>query len=285
MKAISDLIVLTKVRLNALVVFTSAAGYYLAVYGPLDVIDGAIACCGTALVASGAAAINQVAERDVDRKMERTADRPVATGRMSAASARAIAIALTATGLAALWYSANLLAVALAAATFLIYVAIYTPLKRYSSLATVVGAVPGALPPLIGWTAAGGALLTRAPWTLFAIMFLWQLPHFLAISWLYRDDYRRAGLPMLAVIDRDGRMTGRQALIWAAALVPTSLLPTVVGLASPVYGVGALVLGFAFAALAAWFASQRTMSSARLLFLGSITYLPLLWILMAATKI
>jgi protoheme IX farnesyltransferase len=204
---------------------------------------------------------------------------------MSSATGRVIALALGAAGLGALWYSANLTAVAIALATFLIYVAVYTPMKRHSSLATVIGAVPGALPPLIGWTAAGGALLARTPWALFAIMFFWQLPHFLAISWLYRDDYARAGLPMLSVIDRDGRMTGRQALVWAAALVPVSLLPSVLGLSTPVYAVGALVLGVGFTALAGYFAVRRSVASAKLLFLGSITYLPLLWILMAAAKV
>jgi protoheme IX farnesyltransferase len=284
MTSASDLLVLMKIRLNALVVFTSAAGYYLAVLGPLDATDGVLACLGTALVASGAAALNQVSERDIDRLMLRTSDRPVATGRMSSATGRVIALALGAAGLAALWYSANLTAVAIALVTFLIYVAVYTPMKRHSSLATVIGAVPGALPPLIGWTAAGGALLAPTPWVLFAVMFFWQLPHFLAISWLYREDYARAGLPMLSVIDPDGRMTGRQALVWAAALVPVSLLPAVVGLSTVAYAIGALILGVAFTALAGYFAGQRSTASARLLFLGSITYLPLLWILMAATK-
>jgi protoheme IX farnesyltransferase len=284
MTSASDLLVLMKIRLNALVVFTSAAGYYLAVSGPLDATDGAIACLGTALVASSAAALNQVSERDIDRLMLRTNDRPVATGRMSSATGRVIALTLGAAGLGALWFSANVTAVAIALATFLIYVAVYTPMKRHSSLATVIGAVPGALPPLIGWTAAGGPLAARAPWALFAIMFFWQLPHFLAISWLYREDYARAGLPMLSVIDPDGRMTGRQALVWAAALVPVSLLPSVVGLTTVAYAIGALILGVGFTALAGSFAGQRSTATARLLFLGSITYLPLLWILMAATK-
>jgi protoheme IX farnesyltransferase len=284
MTFVNDLLVLMKVRLNALVVFTSAAGYYMAVYGPLDVIDGTIACVGTALVASGAAALNQVSERDIDTLMTRTRNRPVAAGRMSAARGRVIGLSLGIVGLGALWYASTLTAVAVALATFLVYVVLYTPMKRYSSLSTVVGAVPGALPPLIGWTAAGGALLARAPWALFAIMFLWQLPHFLAIAWMCRDDYARAQLPMLSVIDTDGRMTGRQALVWAAALVPVSLLPSIVGLATPVYAAGALVLGFAFTALAAFFAARPTTDAARLLFLGSITYLPLLWILMAMTK-
>lgn len=284
MAPLGDLLVLMKVRLNALVVFTAAAGYFLANYGPLDVYDGVIACIGTALVASGAAALNQVAERDIDRQMVRTQDRPIATGRMSPLAGRLVGSGLAAVGLAALAYSGTPTAVAIAAATFVIYVVIYTPMKRLTSLATVVGAVPGALPPLIGWTAAGGALGSLAPWALFAIMFLWQLPHFLAISWLYRDDYRRAELPMLSVIDTDGRMTGGQALAWSAALVPVSVLPAMVGISTPAYAAGALVLGFAFAALAAYFALRRSTGSAKLLFLGSITYLPLLWVLMAATK-
>src|SRR5262249_41850305 len=162
-------------------------------------------------------------------QMIRTQDRPVAAGRMSPMAARAVGYGLGAVGLAGLAYSGTPTAVAIAAATFVIYVVIYTPMKRLSSLATGVGAVPGALPPLIGWTAAGGPLGALAPWALFAIMFLWQLPHFLAISWLYRDDYARAQLPMLSVIDSDGRMTGQQALAWSAALVPVSVLPAVVG--------------------------------------------------------
>jgi protoheme IX farnesyltransferase len=279
-----DLLLLMKVRLNALVVFTSAAGYYLGSWGPLDVVDGLIACLGTALVASGAAAFNQVAERDIDYLMLRTRNRPIAAGRMTPVTGRLVALGLGAAGLGALGYASNLTAVAIAAATFAIYVVIYTPMKRQSSLATVIGAIPGALPPLIGWTAAGGAFAARTPWVLFAIMFLWQLPHFLAISWLYREDYARAHLPMLSVIDTDGRMTGRQAFVWAAALVPVSVLPAVVGLSTPAYAIGSVVLGIGFVALAGHFAWARSIASARLLFLGSITYLPLLWILMAATK-
>jgi protoheme IX farnesyltransferase len=161
---------------------------------------------------------------------------------------------------------------------------VYTPLKRRTSLSTVVGAVPGALPPLIGWAAAGGSLATLAPWTLFGFMFLWQLPHFLAIAWIYREDYARAGLPMLPVIDAEGAMTGRQATIWAATIVPVSELPFLVGMTGGAYALGALVLGVAQLAITVQFALHRTLGTARALFYGSITYLPLLWILMALAR-
>ena len=168
-------------------------------------------------------------------------------------------------------------------ATLAIYVWIYTPLKRRSSLATIVGAVPGALPPLIGWAAARGSISGVAPWTLFLLMFLWQLPHFLAISWLCRDDYRQASLPMLSVIDRDGSMTGRQAALWTATLIPFSVLPFLV-LAHSSYAIGALVLGVGFLVAAIKFAVDRTDANARLLFFGSITYLPLLWALLCVAR-
>ena len=157
-------------------------------------------------------------------------------------------------------------------------------MKRRSSLSTVVGAVPGALPPLIGWAAAGGSLASIAPWSLFGLMFLWQLPHFLAIAWIYREDYARAGMPMLPVIDAEGAMTGRQATIWAATIVPVSELPFLVGVASSAYGVGALILGIGQLALAIHFALRRTLGTARALFYGSITYLPLLWMLMGFAR-
>jgi protoheme IX farnesyltransferase len=165
-----------------------------------------------------------------------------------------------------------------------LYAFIYTPLKRRTSLATVVGAVPGALPPLIGWAASRGTISGIAPWGLFLLMFLWQLPHFLAIAWLYRDDYARAGLPMLSVVDRAGVLTGRQATIWAAALVPFSVVPYLVGLTGPAYGAGAILLGMLQLGLAINFALRRTDRSARSLFFGSITYLPLLWLLMVIGK-
>jgi protoheme IX farnesyltransferase len=187
-------------------------------------------------------------------------------------------------GLVAIWTAANATAMLVAFTTLVLYAFIYTPLKRRTSLSTVVGAVPGALPPLIGWAASRGTVSELAPWGLFLLMFLWQLPHFLAIAWLYRDDYARAGLPMLSVIDRDGILTGRQATIWAAALVPFSAVPYLVGLTGPAYGAGAIVLGAFQLGLAVNFAIRRTNGSARSLFYGSITYLPLLWLLMVIGK-
>lgn len=281
---LTDLVVLTKLRVNALVVATTAGGYYMASTGPIDPATLVVVCLGTALVASGAAAFNQVTERATDRLMERTRHRPVADGRMSAGEGRAIATVLSVTGLVLIWLGANAPAALTALATLVSYTAVYTPLKRRSSLATIVGAVPGALPPLIGWAAVTGSLADPAPWALFFIMFLWQLPHFLAIAWMYRDDYARAGLPMLPVIDRHGAMTGRQVTLWAATIVPFSELPYMLGLTSAVYAAGALVLGLAQLGIAVAFAVNRTDKTARALFYASITYLPLLWLLMSFAR-
>jgi len=279
-----DVLVLAKPRLNSLVVLTAAGGYYMAAPPSLDPVAVGLASAGTALVAAGAAAINQVDERDVDRLMERTRSRPMADGRMTVGQGRAVAAAFGAAGFVTLWLGANPVAALVALATFLIYAFVYTPLKRRTSLSTIVGAVPGALPPLVGWAAARGTLSGPEPWTLFALMFVWQLPHFLAIAWLYRDDYARAGLPMLSVVDRQGRVTGRQAALWAAMLVPVSLLPVIFDLVSPSYAVGALVLGVLQLVLAVRFARHRSLANARQLFYGSIVYLPLLWSLMALAR-
>jgi protoheme IX farnesyltransferase len=276
-----DIFILAKVRVNALVVATTAGGYYMASTDPIDPIRMAAACAGTALVASGAAAFNQVTERDTDRLMDRTRHRPLADRRMTVAEGLAVAGALSAGGLLLLGLATNAAATWVALATLLIYALVYTPLKRHTSLATVIGAVPGALPPLIGWAAAGGSLSVAAPWALFAIMFLWQLPHFLAIAWIYRADYARAGLPMLPVVDPHGGVTGRQATLWAASLVPFSLPPYLLGLADGRYAVGAIVLGIIQLVVAFRFAAHRSEVNARTLFYASIVYLPLLWLLLA----
>lgn len=279
----NDLLVLTKVRLNSLVVFTTAGGYYMGAVGPIHPWLMLNACIGTALVASGAAALNQIQEREIDGLMERTRNRPMVQGRMGLGQANLVAYALSALGAAMLWIGANPLAAGLAVATLVLYVAIYTPLKTRTSLATVVGAVPGALPPMIGWAASRGSV-EFVSWSLFLIMFLWQLPHFLAIAWMYREDYARAKMPMLPVIDTNGAMTGRQAVVYAAALVPASVLPMLFGLAGPAYGIGALVLGLFLSIVAIVFAFNRSRENARMLFLASITYLPLLLILMAVSR-
>jgi protoheme IX farnesyltransferase len=279
---VSDLLTLTKVRVNTLVVATTAGGYWLASSGPINPLLLLNACVGTALVAGGAAAINQVSERDLDRLMIRTRRRPLADARMPVVEAVALALGLTSVGLAMLWITSGLLATAVALATFLSYAFVYTPLKRLTSLSTIVGAVPGALPPLIGWAAARGTLLEPAPWALFLIGFFWQLPHILAIGWIYREDYARAGIPVLAVIDTTGAITGRQAMLWAAALIPVSLLPSTpaIHLTGPGYLSGAIVLGLVQFALAARFAWDRSARKARHLFYMTLLYLPLLWIFM-----
>jgi protoheme IX farnesyltransferase len=281
---LGDILVLAKARLNALVVATTAGGYYMA--GPDEVPLGhlLLTCLGTALVASGAGAFNHVQERSTDRLMERTRHRPVADGRMSPGEGVAIALGFSVAGLALLWSVTNLTATTVALVTLLSYNVAYTPLKRHSSLSTVVGAVPGALPPLIGWAAVQGSVSGPGAWSLFVIMFFWQLPHFLAIAWMCRDDYARAGLPMLSVVDPHGAFTGRQATLWAAALVPLGQLPVLFGLTSAVYGVGAAVLGVLQLAMAFRFARHRSTANARALFYASIIYLPLLWLLMVVAR-
>lgn len=274
-RALANYLALAKPRLNALVVATTAAGYYLGAHDGVDLLPMSAAVGATALVAGGAAALNQVYERDTDALMRRTRTRPLPDGRMAPSDARVFGIVTAALGVAALALAANLLAAALAVATIVVYLFIYTPMKRSSSAATLVGAVPGALPPLIGWAAAHGTM-TAGGLTLFAIVFLWQIPHFMAIAWLYRDDYRAAGFPMLPVVEPDGRRTGRQAVLYSVALLPVSLAPTLVGLSGWPYAGIALMLGLVMLLLAARFASARSEKTARQLFYGSITYLPLL---------
>ena len=275
----ADYLALTKPRLNGLVVATSAAGYYLGVQGSTDLLAMASAVAGTALVAGGAAVLNQVYERDTDALMRRTRMRPLPDGRIPLAEATIFGLALSAAGLGVLATRTNLAAAALALATLVIYLTVYTPMKRRTPLATLVGAVPGALPPLIGWTASHGTISIGGI-TLFAIVFLWQIPHFMAIAWLYRDDYGKAGFPMLPFVDPEGRRAGRQAVIYALALVPVSLVPTLAGISGRVYFGIALALGVALLWLAVRFATERTDAAARRLFFGSITYLPLLWVAM-----
>jgi heme o synthase len=281
---VSDWIALAKVRVNTLVVATTAGGFYMASRDPLDLQALLIACAGTGLVAGGAAAFNQVAERDLDALMTRTQSRPVAAHRLSVTEGRVVGAVLSLVGLAILAGLVNLAAAGVALATLVSYVLLYTPLKRKTSFAAVVGAVPGALPPMVGWAANGGSLTDLGGWSLFLIMFVWQLPHVLAISWMYRDQYRNAGVPVLPVVDVHGGMTGRQALLWAMTLLPVSVLPAIAGLATHVYSFGALLLGLVQAGLTAKFAMARTETNARLVFYVSIIYLPLLWIVMTVTR-
>jgi protoheme IX farnesyltransferase len=280
----ADYVALTKPRLNALVVATSAAGYYLGAPGAPDLPAMAYAVIGTAMVAGGAAVLNQVYERDTDARMSRTRMRPLPDGRLAWPEAATFGLLLAAGGLGLLASKANLLASVLALATIVFYVVIYTPMKRRSPVATLVGAVPGALPPLIGWVASRGQV-TAGGVALFAIVFLWQIPHFMAIAWLCRDDYGKAGFPMLPVIEPDGRRAGRQAAIYSLLLAPVSLIPTMVGVSGAVYAIVAAALGIALCRLAFRFAATRDDRAARWLFFGSIVYLPLIWIAMIANKL
>jgi protoheme IX farnesyltransferase len=216
--------------------------------------------------------------------MERTRHRPLADRRMSVGEGLLASLAMSAAGLAILWAFSTTGAMLVALATLVSYAAIYTPLKSRTSLSTVIGAVPGALPALIGWAAVRGNVTGIQPWTLFLIQFLWQLPHFLAIAWIYRDDYARAGFRMLTIVDAHGAIAGAQTALWAAALIPFSLLPYLFHMTTVEYALGALVLGLLQLALAFGFARHRSIANARRLFLASIIYLPLLWLLMVVGR-
>jgi protoheme IX farnesyltransferase len=281
---LGDFIALTKPRLNFLVVVTAAVGYYLGAGAGIDFPRLLEVVAGIAMVAGGAAGLNQVYERDTDRLMWRTRTRPLAAGRMGPQEAAIFSIALAAIGIAIVSARSNRVAALLTLLTLISYNLIYTPMKRRSQLATLVGAIPGALPPLIGWVAARGSL-TLEGWALFSIVFVWQIPHFMAIAWLYRDDFGRAGFPLLPVIQPDGRSTARQAVLFSIALVPVSLSPYFFGLSGAAYAVSATVGSVALLALALAFAQDRSTSRARLLFLGSITYLPLLWVALIADRL
>ncbi len=280
----ADLIELTKPRIVGLVVATAAAGFYLAAPRGVDVSLFLVAMLGTTLVAGGTNALNQVAERDVDAVMRRTARRPIPSGRVPAGQAAAFAWILGVLGVACLAAFVNPLTALLAAATLASYVFLYTPLKRRTTLATLVGGIPGALPIVGGWTAAGGSLGIQA-WVLFWILFLWQLPHFLALAWLYRDDYARAGLCMLSVGDEGGANTFHQAALYAVALLPVSLVPSLVGVTGPAYFYGAVVLSGWLVWVGISAVRERSTQQARRLFLTSVWYLPALLGLMVVDKI
>lgn len=282
-RLLNDYLILTKVRITALVLVTAATGFLLASQEGLDVPLLLWTLLGTGLAASGAAALNQVLERSVDARMRRTAARPIPAGRMSAPHGLAVGIGLSLAGVGILAALVNPLTAVLGAVTVVLYVGVYTPLKRMTTLNTIVGAVPGALPPVMGWTAASGSLGVPAG-VLFAILFLWQLPHFLAIAWIFRDDYRRGGFPMLPVVDPEGRSTGRQVALYCAALVPVSLLPTFLGLTGPTYFFGALVLGLGFMGFGLRMARRRRGREARGVLLASVTYLPLLLALLVIDR-
>ncbi len=276
----ADLLQLTKPRITFMVLVTSAAGFWVASGGVPDPGRLVLALVGIGLVAGGTSALNQVLERDIDARMERTRRRPLPTGRVTPLAATVFALAVSLAGVLLLAVLVNPLTALLAAIALLSYVLVYTPLKKVSSLSTLVGAVPGALPIMGGWTAATGELAPGA-WALFGILFFWQLPHFLALAWLFREDYRRGGLRMLGVTDPDGRQTRDQAVLYALALVPTSLLPVVLGLSGPVYAFLALGLSLAYVVSAVGFWMRPGSPSARTLFRTSLLYLPLLLVLLS----
>jgi heme o synthase len=273
---------LTKPRLVLLVLVTVAVGFLLGPRGSgshATVSSLLATLVGTALVAGGAGALNQWLERDRDARMRRTANRALPGGRLVPAEALVFGSLLALGGVALLLIGANLLAAGVALITFVLYVLAYTPLKTRTTLNTVIGAIPGALPPVIGWSAATGRLGVEA-WALFLIVFLWQFPHFLAIAWIYRDDYQRAGFRMLTVGDTRGRMTGCQAVSYALALIPAGLLPAVVGLAGPIYFAGATLLGVLYLVAAVRFWLEASDRRARRLLRASFVYLPAILLLL-----
>jgi heme o synthase len=272
---LADVLQLGKPRITTLVLVSTALGFALGGNGPFPWGRFAALMAGTALVAWGINALNQYLERDIDALMPRTRNRPLPAGRLRPQPVLVGGIAGTLAGLAVLALGTNWLACAIAGAVAVLYVGVYTPLKRYSALNTLVGAVPGALPAPLGWAAASGTLGIEA-FSLFLIMFVWQLPHFLPIAWLYRNDYRAARLAMITVNDPTGASTRRQQLLYTATLVLISLHPTVIGMAGTTYFVGALLLGLAFFAAAVAMVMKLTDERAHRVLRVSVLYLPLL---------
>lgn len=274
---------LFKARLTALVLLTTLVGFYLGSRGSIAYGLMANTLLGTALLAAGASALNQLLEREYDARMRRTHDRPLPSGRMTPETGLIIGGICAALGLVWLALAVNLMTALLGAATLATYLFVYTPLKRVTTLNTAIGAIPGALPPLMGWTAAHGEI-TLGGWSLFAILCFWQLPHFLAIAWMYRDEYAKAGFVMLPSVDPEGERTGNHAFCHTLGLLPVSLSPFLFHLVGPLYLAGALALGLGFAVCAFQFARERTVARARVLFGASILYLPLLLGLMVIDK-
>ena len=277
-------VALTKPDVSFLVLITTAAGYYMGVRGPVSWPHMSHVIFATLLIAAGTAALNHYAERESDRYMRRTASRPLPSGVLQPSRALAFGVALAIAGAVDLYLAAGLLASALGVLTCLSYLLAYTPLKKRTVWATFVGAFPGAVPPLIGWAAATGSL-DRGAWLLFGILFLWQFPHFYAISWMYREDYARAGILMLPVVDPEGTRTFRQIILYAAALVGVSLLPAVLGLAGVVYFFGALVVCTGLVQVCLWAASNKTNVRAKWLMHATVLHIPLLLGLMIYDKL
>ncbi|TMA33731.1 MAG: protoheme IX farnesyltransferase [Deltaproteobacteria bacterium] len=279
-----DYLELGKPRVVLMVLVTTVVGYYLGSTGTPELAPLLETLVGTALAAAGTLALNQLMERDLDARMARTRHRPLPDGRLRPGEALVFGVALLAAGLAHLALVVGPLPAAVTATIAIVYLLLYTPLKRVTPLCSLVGAVPGALPPVAGWAAARGTLGLE-PWILFAIMFFWQIPHSLAIARLYRDDYARAGIRLLPVVDLDGSSTGTQVVAHCLALLPVALLPTLVHLAGAAYFVVALVLGLAFLWSGIMLARGRSAADARRLMLASLVYLPALLAVMALDKL
>ena len=275
---------LVKARLTFLVLLTTLVGFYLGWRGPVDYLLMMHAVFGTALVASGAAALNQLLEREYDARMRRTRNRPLPSGRLQPATVMIFGGVCSVAGIAYLALLVNPLTSVIGAVSLLSYVFIYTPLKRMTWLNTVIGAIAGGLPPLMGWTAARGEM-SGGGWALFAILAFWQLPHFMAIAWMYRDEYAKAGFVMLPVVDPSGERTANQAVCYTLGLLPVSLCPFLFHLTGNIYLFGAFALGLVFIWFAIQFARELTVGRARQLFYVSIIYLPLMLVLMVLDKV
>ena len=282
-RVVGDLAELVKARLTLLVLLTTAVGFYLGSEPPINYIELLHVVFGTAAAAAGAAALNQWWERRADALMRRTKMRPIPAGRMPPLQALALGVGLSIFGVIYLAIVCNALSAALAAITIAIYIFAYTPLKRASTANTAVGAIPGAIPPMIGWAAARGSIGAGA-WSLFAIIFLWQLPHFFAIAWMYREDYSRAGFRMISRDDRSGERSASQSVFFCILLLVIAGLPAFLGITTLVYLAAELVLGGLFVAVAMRFLRMRTAGAARSLFIASIAYLPLLLATLVLTK-
>jgi protoheme IX farnesyltransferase len=275
---------LTKPRITFLIVLTAAAGFCLAApVGAFNYIAFIHGMIGIALLSSGIATLNQYMERDLDARMRRTATRPLPTGKLTPTQALLFGTGLTLTAEAYMALLVNPLTAALGITVIVGYLFLYTPLKTRTSLSTAIGAFPGAMPPLMGWVAATGEV-TIGAWALFAILFLWQFPHFLAIAWMYREDYARAGICMLPVVEPEGRLTAQQIVAYTLMLLPVSLVPTILGISGSAYFVGAIILGLLFLYSSIMCAVSKTRQQARRLLLASVVYLPLLFVLMVLNR-
>lgn len=277
-------IALTKPRITWLILVSTGVGYYFGLQGSVDWMTLLHTLVGTALLASGTAALNQWYERDADAKMRRTDSRPLPSGLIAPVNAFWFGIALSMAGFLELGIGVNWLTAGLGLFTLASYLCLYTPLKRRSPVSTTVGAVPGAMPPLIGFAAASGTLTMEA-WVLYAILFLWQFPHFYAIAWMYREDYERAGIKMLPVVEPDGESTVRQMLMFSVVLIPVSLLPRVLDMAGNWYTAGAVGLGLFFLAACWKMRDDRSLLKARSVLLASVVYLPVLYGLLVLDRV